>query len=116
MEEALLNLIMYRLVAEPGFDIMLGNWFSDFCLDYLDFISEMETINDIVQDTILDYILYFWTSTNTPMLTFPKFTDRHVLGFLDLFTDVSLKVQNKKYSSMLCMICYSIDGLHLWYT
>ena len=41
------------------------------------------------------------------------FARRHVVGLLDFFIDVFLKVQNKKYSKVLYLIDYIVYGLHL---
>ena len=41
---------------------------------------------------------------------------RHVVGFLDLFIDVFLEVQIKRYSYILYLIDYIAYGRHLWYT
>ena len=40
---------------------------------------------------------------------------RHVVGFLDLFIDVFLEIQNKRYSKILYLIDCVAYGLHLWY-
>ena len=41
---------------------------------------------------------------------------RHdVVGFLDLFIDVVLEVQNKRRSWKLYLIDYIVYGLRLWY-
>ena len=43
------------------------------------------------------------------------FAGRHVVGFGDLSIDISLEVQNKRYSQILYLIDYIAYGLHLWY-
>ena len=37
---------------------------------------------------------------------------RHVVGFLDLFIDIFLEVQNKRYSQILYLIDYIAYGLY----
>ena len=41
---------------------------------------------------------------------------QHVVGFLDLFIDIFLEVQDQKYSSILYLIDYIAYGFHLWST
>ena len=40
---------------------------------------------------------------------------RHGVCFVDLFIDVFLEIQNKKYIEILYLIDYIAYGLHLWY-
>ena len=40
---------------------------------------------------------------------------RHIVGCLDLFIDIFLEVQNKRYSQILYLIDQVVPGLHFWY-
>ena len=42
------------------------------------------------------------------------FAGRHVVDFGDLNIDISLEVQDKRYSQALYLIDYVVPGLHFW--
>ena len=42
------------------------------------------------------------------------FAGQHVVSFEDLNIDLSLEVQNKRYSQILYLIGYVVPGLHFW--
>jgi hypothetical protein len=104
-----------RLVAKPGC------WeigFRTFLLKFT-FYSICEAHKKCsLLDTIFNYIFYFgppgaylYLSPQNPL----HVSRLHVVGFLDLFIDVFLEVQNKRYSWILCLLDYIAYGLHLWY-
>ena len=39
-------------------------------------------------------------------------TGQHVVGFLDIFIDIFLEIQNKRYSKILYLVDYVVPGLH----
>ena len=63
-------------------------------------------------DTILKYIFDFGTS-GKHLYSNPQ-NPLHVIGFLYLFMNVFLEVQNKIYSQILYLIDYVVPGLHFW--
>ena len=64
--------------------------------------------------SILNLQENIYTYPNTHYMSAGE-ASRRVVFFLDLFTDVFLEVQNKRYSSILYLIDDIAYGLHLWH-
>ena len=57
---------------------------------------------------------YLSLGLQNPLLVHVGRLRRPVVGFLDLFINIVLEVQNKKYSQILYLIDNVVPGLHFW--